>query len=128
MLLLKVVSGGQAGAEKVVRRFPVRVGRQTGAHLQLEDAGVWDDHFRIEFQPREGLVLIARTDAVTTLNGVGVREAMVRNGDLIGVGSATIRAWLSPVRQRSGTAREALIWTTIVGVTLAQVFLIYLVA
>ena len=75
-----------------------------------------------------GFILFARPEAITTLNGAAVQEATVRNGDIIGAGSARVRAWLSPVRQRTGTLREALIWTTVVVVTLAQVLLIYLVA
>jgi len=128
MLLLKVFAGKEAGAEKVARRFPVLVGRQAGAHLQLEDLGVWEDHLRIEFQPREGFVVVSRPEAITTLNDVAIQRSVVRNGDVIGVGSAKIRAWLSPVRQRSGAVREALIWTAAVLVTLVQVWLIYLVS
>ncbi len=127
MLLLKVLSGSQAGTEKVARRFPFRVGRQAGAQLQLEDPGVWEDHFSVEFQPREGFILVARAEAITTLNGEAVQQRVtVRNGDIIGAGSAQVRAWLSPARQRSGMFREALIWAAVIGVTLSQIVLIYL--
>jgi hypothetical protein len=125
MILLKVLSGNKAGTEVVARRFPFNVGRQAAADLRLEDGGVWEDHFRIELSRKDGLLIFTRPEAVTTLNGEAIREGTVRNGDVIGAGSARMRAWLSSARQSSGMLREGLAWAVIVGVTLAQIVLIY---
>ncbi|MEI6568645.1 MAG: hypothetical protein WCR20_18330, partial [Verrucomicrobiota bacterium] len=86
---------------------------------------VWEDHFRIELSRKDGLLIFTRPEAVTTLNGEAIREGTVRNGDVIGAGSARMRAWLSSARQSSGMLREGLAWAVIVGVTLAQIVLIY---
>ncbi len=126
MILLKILSGTQAGAEKVARRFPVQVGRQAGAHLQLLDDGVWDSHFKIQLSRREGFTLTSRPEAPTRLNLEAFSGSVaLRNGDIISAGSARIQFWLSPTRQPSRRVLEFMIWAGIAGVTLAQVWLIY---
>jgi hypothetical protein len=127
VILLKVLSGNQAGAEKVARRFPVQVGRQPGAYLQLQDAGVWDGHFKIELKRSAGFILTPRPEAPLQINGEPLAEAnaLLRNGDTITAGSARIQFWLSPVRQRSRVLTEYAIWVGIGAVALAQVGLIY---
>ena len=127
MILLKVLSGNQAGAEVVARRFPVHVGRQAGANLQIQEAGVWDGHFRIDLKRGAGFVLTARAEAPLQINGAPRtgEEVLLRNGDTITAGSARLQFWLSPVRQRARSVMEYAIWTGIGAVTLAQVWLIY---
>lgn len=127
MVLLKVISGNQAGTEKVARRFPVQVGRQPGADLQLLEAGVWDGHFKIDLKRGEGFILAPRSEAPLQINGEPLSggNALLRNGDTITAGSARIQFWLSPVRQRSRVLTEYAIWAGIGAVALAQVGLIY---
>ena len=54
MVQLQILSGKQAGALWVARRFPVHVGRAADNDLQLEEDGVWDEHLQLDFDPAEG--------------------------------------------------------------------------
>src|ERR1035441_7113456 len=99
MVLLKVLSGKKAGTAWVARRFPVRIGRSSAADLQLEESGVWDQHLRLDFNPTEGIVLIAQPDALATVNGQPVHQAVLRNGDTIDIGSLGTGFWLDETRQ-----------------------------
>jgi pSer/pThr/pTyr-binding forkhead associated (FHA) protein len=125
MIQLKIVSGKMAGAVMAARHFPVQVGRAPDAHLQLEENGVWEEHLQIDFKPGTGFVLEARPNAITSVNGRHVQTTILRNGDLIEIGSTKIRFWLGEVRQRNSRIREWLVWTIIVCVSLGQVALIY---
>ena len=51
MVHFKILSGKKAGATWVARHFPVRIGRAPTCDLQLEEHGVWNEHFRVEFHP-----------------------------------------------------------------------------
>ena len=116
----------QAGTEMVTRRFPVLVGRQPGAGLQLGDPGVWDNHFQITLHRKAGFSLLPRAEAPTRINQDAVTGSTpLRNGDIITAGSAQIQFWLSPARQPSRQVLELLVWVGIAGVTLGQVWLIY---
>lgn len=126
MIQFNVLSGKMAGTQTVARRFPFRVGREAGADLRLPDAGVWDQHFRLDFKPAEGLVLTAQGEALVTVNDQPVRETLLRNGDRLGVGSARLQFWLAETRQRGLRLREAFAWASIVFVTLAQLALLHL--
>jgi len=101
MVQLKILSGKMAGATWVARRFPVRVGRSPGADLQLEEDGVWDEHFEIILDPTTGFVLETHPDAQVSANGQPVQSAVLRNGDLIEIGSMKMRFWLTETRQRA---------------------------
>ena len=126
MIQIKVLSGSKAGDQMVVRRFPFRMGREPGVELVLEDPGVWADHAQIDFLRGEGFVLSTHAEAVTSVNGEPVESALLRNGDSIQLGGATVQFWLSDVRQRGLAGREFLVWTGILVATLSQLVLIYL--
>ncbi len=126
MILLKILSGTKAGAEQAARRFPVRVGRHADAHLRLSDSGVWEDHFRIEFERGKGFSLTPRSEARTLVNDVVAQtRQLLRNGDIITVGSAKLQFWLGPVHQKSQRVQEFFIWLMIGGVSVGQVALVY---
>lgn len=125
MVQLRILSGKQAGATWVARRFPVRIGREAGAHLRLDDAGVWDRHLVLEFQPEEGVVLSTQAGALASVNHQPVSRAVLRNGDTIDLGGARLQFWLSDTTQRGLRFREWLTWAGIAAVTLTQVALIY---
>jgi hypothetical protein len=125
MVQLKVLSGKKAGTACVARRFPVRVGRSAGADLQVAESGVWDQHFQLDFNPAEGIVLSAQPDALTSVNGQAVQEAVLRNGDAIEIGSLKLQFWLSETRQSDLRLREAFTWVAIAIISLGQVGLIY---
>lgn len=125
MLQLSVLSGKTAGTNLVARRFPVRIGRAASSDLRLEENGVWDQHLELQFVPAEGLVLETASDALARVNGEPVRRAILRNGDLIEVGTVKLRFWLSAPRQRGLRVREGLTWAAIALICLVQIALIY---
>jgi pSer/pThr/pTyr-binding forkhead associated (FHA) protein len=125
MVQLKVLSGKKAGTIWVARRFPVRIGRSAASDLQLEEDGVWDEHLHLDFNPAEGIVLSAQPDVLACVNGQPVRQAVLRNGDAIEIGSLRMQFWLSETRQAGLRFREGLTWAGIAAVCLGQVWLIY---
>jgi len=124
MVQIDVLSGQKAGSHPVVRRFPFRIGRASGNDLQLEDGGVWDHHLSLEFQ-REGFNLSVAPDALVAINGVPVQNQVLRNGDIITVGSAKLQFSLTAARQRGLRIREFFLWSLIAGVIAAQFALLY---
>jgi hypothetical protein len=125
MVQFKILSGKKAGASWAARHFPVRIGRGAGADLQSEEAGVWEQHVRLDFDPVEGFVLQAQADALVQVNGERRQEAVLRNGDAINIGSLKLQFWLSETRQTGLGLRECLTWAIIVLVSSLQVALIY---
>jgi pSer/pThr/pTyr-binding forkhead associated (FHA) protein len=125
MVELEILTGKKAGAHWVARRFPVRIGRAASSDLQLEEDGVWDEHLRIDFVPAEGFLLETQSDALASVNGQPVEHVILRNGDLIGLGSLKLQFWLGEARQRGLGVREWFVWIGIGAVCLGQVALIY---
>lgn len=125
MVQLDILSGKKAGNQWVARRFPFRVGRTAQSTLALDDPGVWDAHAEISVRPDEGLVLSSSAEAVTLLNGERIQQAILRNGDLIDLGSVKMRFSLSATQQSGLRIREAAIWVGLAMVCLGQVALIY---
>lgn len=126
MVQIQVESGRKAGASWVARRFPIRIGRSASADLQLEEGGVWDQHLQLQCDANRGIILQTQPQALTTVNGQPVQEAVLRNGDTIELGSAKLRFGLSPTRQRGLRFREVLTWACIAAVSVGQVALVYL--
>jgi pSer/pThr/pTyr-binding forkhead associated (FHA) protein len=125
MVQLKLLSGKRAGTTWVARRFPVRIGRSAAADLQLEEVGVWDQHLQLDFNPAEGIVLSVQQHALASVNGQPVHQAVLRNGDVIEIGSLRMQFWLSETRQAGLRLREGLTWAGIAAISLGQVGLIY---
>lgn len=125
MVQIKVLSGNKAGSSWDARHFPVRIGRSARSHLQLEEAGVWDDHLKLSQDRAEGFVLETQANALASINGQPVQRAILRNGDTIEVGSVKLQFWLSESRQRGQALRETFVWVLITAVCLGQVALVY---
>ena len=125
MVQLKVLSGKQAGAVTLTRRFPFIVGRDASANLRLEEEGVWERHLELDLQMPEGFVLIVHPQARATVNDQPVQQALLRNGDLIGIGTVKIRFWLSETRQMGLRPRELLTWAALAALCAGEVALIY---
>jgi pSer/pThr/pTyr-binding forkhead associated (FHA) protein len=125
MIQLNILSGKKAGDQPVTRRFPFRIGRAEGNELQLEDDGVWDQHLTVEFQKQEGFKLTTSANALATVNGEPIQNKILRNGDIITVGSVKIQFWLAAARQGSLLARETFVWMLIAAVTAAELALVY---
>jgi predicted component of type VI protein secretion system len=125
MVALQVLSGNRMGTKFCGDHFPICVGRAEGLDLSLDDPGVWPRHFKIAWQ-REGLILEAEPDALVSVNDAAVRRTVLRNGDIITLGSLKIRFSLSSVRQSSMAAVEWLTWVALGALCLGQVALVYL--
>jgi len=125
MVQLKILSGSKAGTVWVARRFPVRVGRSTDSDPRLEEPGVWEQHFEVQFKPREGFLLNAQPNALVSVNSVRSDGVLLRNGDLIEAGSLKLQFWLTETRQKRMQVREWLTWIAIGAVCLGQVALVY---
>ncbi len=114
-----------AGTVVVARRFPFRVGRSAGANLQIEDVGIWDEHLNLSLNPGGEVEATVQSGALVTVNGETLTDRPLRNGDIIQIGAVQLAFGLSPTRQRSFRGREALVWTGLALLCLAQVALIY---
>jgi pSer/pThr/pTyr-binding forkhead associated (FHA) protein len=125
MVLLRILSGKMAGTDITARHFPFRIGRSPDAHLRVEEDGVWDQHLELTLDHATGFSVTASPDALATINGQPVRQAVLRNGDTIEIGALKIRFWLGSVRQYGLFIREWLIWIGFVAVAAAQIALIY---
>jgi hypothetical protein len=125
MIQLNILSGKKAGGQLVVRHFPFHIGRATGNDLQLDDYGVWNDHAVLEFQSREHFKLTTSAGALVTVNTSPVQNMVLRNGDIIDLGSARLQFWLAAAAQRGLRVREGFVWVLLVSVTLGQIALIY---
>lgn len=126
MVQLEILTGKKAGTVWVSRRFPVRIGRSAGVDLQLEEDGVWDQHFQLDFRPPEGFLLTSHPDARTSINGEPVQRTFLRNGDIIEIGAAKIDFSLSESVQGGLRFREWMTWAAIAVISLAQIGVIYL--
>jgi hypothetical protein len=125
MILLQILSGKQAGSSWVARRFPVQVGRSAESSLQVEENGVWPEHFKIDFKPREGFLISSYPNAAVAVNAVQVEKGFLRNGDVIDAGAAKMRFWLGATRQAGLDFRDYLTWIAIGIISLGQVGLVY---
>jgi pSer/pThr/pTyr-binding forkhead associated (FHA) protein len=121
---LQLLSGNRSGTVFRSNHFPIRAGRERGLDLSLDDPGVWQRHFLIDWKP-EGLVLEAEPEALLSVNDTPAQRAVLRNGDIISLGALKIRFSLSPVRQSSLALREWLTWIALGALCLGQVALVY---
>jgi hypothetical protein len=124
MVQLKISSGPSAGAVHPVRHFPFGIGRAAGNDLRLEEAGVWDRHLTLDFDPAQGFVLTAHDNALATINGWPIQSALLRNGDSIELGSMKLRFWLGEVKQSRLRVHESLVWTSLALLTVLEVLLV----
>ncbi len=125
MVLLRVVSGAMAGHEIIAHQFPFRIGRSKAADLQLEMRGVWNHHCDLLHDTAEGIVLVAHAEALTLLDGRGVKREVLYNGAQIELGDAKLQFWLSPTRQTALRFREVATWMALLLLVLAEAGLAY---
>ena len=125
MIQLQLLSGHRSGTVFRATRFPIRAGRAPDLDLPLDEPGVWQRHFQIDWRP-EGLVLQTEPEALLNINDTPVQRALLRNGDILTLGALKLRFSLAPVRQASLALREWLTWLALAALCLAQVALVYL--
>jgi predicted component of type VI protein secretion system len=122
---LQLLTGNRSGTIFRSAHFPIRAGRAPESDLPLNDPGVWQRHFLIDWRS-EGLVLEAESEALLSVNDAPTQHAVLRNGDIITLGALRIRFSLSPVRQSSLAPREWLTWFALGALCLGQIALVYL--
>jgi pSer/pThr/pTyr-binding forkhead associated (FHA) protein len=125
MVQLNVLSGKKAGCQTIVRHFPCRIGRAAESELPLDDDGVWDRHLTLDFQRGTGFTFAIASDALASVNGQPLQIAVLRNGDIVTLGSVKLQFWLAAPRQRSWRSGEYLVWLLVAAVTAGQFVLIY---
>jgi predicted component of type VI protein secretion system len=125
MIQLKILGGKMAGTTWVARHFPVRVGRSPNCDLQIEEHGIWDEHFQITIDRKDGFILEVHPHALLSVNGPLDQRFVLHNGDLIEIGALKLQFWLGDAAQRGLKIREAFVWAMIAAVTLGQIALIY---
>ena len=124
MVQLQISTGKMAGDIQVVRHFPFHIGRAAAADLRLEEAGVWDQHLELGFDPAQGFILTTHPPALAAVNGWPIESVILRNGDSIELGSQKIRFWIGTTKQSALHIPENLVWATIAAITAAQIALI----
>ena len=125
MVELNILSGKQAGASVIARRFPFLVGRSADLGLRLDDEGVFDRHFAIRLEPSDGFILAVQPQAYVGVNGQTAQQTRLKSGDVISVGSVKMGFALSAAAQRDLRFREALMWAGLVFLCIVQVALVY---
>jgi hypothetical protein len=109
-----------------VRSFPFCVGRSAECGLRSEEAGLWDRHFELKFDPHQGFLLHPVGEALVTINQESASGPIrLRNGDTIAAGALQMRFWLGETGLRSLVWRERLTWILLALLTLGQVAFIY---
>lgn len=108
----------------MVTHFPYRIGRASQNDLMLQDDGIWDQHLTLEFLAKDGFQLTTAADAISAVNGKPVERTILRNGDVITLGSAKIQFWLAPAPQQGLLLRENFVWALLILVAVAQ-FIIF---
>ena len=125
MVQLQVLSGTHPGTVTFARRFPFVVGRNSTADLCLEHDGIWDQHLELHLRIPDGFVLITHPQALTNVNGQPAKQTLLRNGDVIEIGSLKIQFCLSETRQHGLRTREFLTWIALAALCAGQFALIY---
>lgn len=123
MIQLHVLNGAAAGRRFEADKFPITVGRSADCSFVLNDSGVFDRHFEIQFSP-EGFTLQASPHAVVMVNDARCESTLLRNGDTVIAGYPKIQFWLGAMKQRGLRLRETFAWLMIAAVVAAQLFLL----
>jgi pSer/pThr/pTyr-binding forkhead associated (FHA) protein len=127
MVEFRLLGNPKESATVVPRRLPCVIGRNRDADVCLDAVGVWERHVVIDLQPPHGFSIRARPEAPVPVNGEPIVEGVLRNGDVLGIGSLQIQFWLSETRQRGVRIRESLTWVLLGALCAIELGLIYAV-
>ena len=128
MVQIQILNGAKAGTRWVAGPLPFSVGRSAEDSLRLDDAGVWEHHCRVELREDHRAALVAAPDALTAVNGQPTQDIVLRNGDIIELGSLRLQFGFTPTSHRSLRLREITTWVAFALLALTQVALIYLLS
>ena len=127
MIELRLLSGVRKG-ESVSARPPLTIGRAPSSGLCLPEPGVWESHARIECATDGRLHLTAMGEGGVSIDSKSVRDAVLRSGDRIVLGSVTLEFRLAPACQLGLQGPERLLWSMLVAAVLLQLALLGLLA
>lgn len=125
MVQLRALTGKNAGTTYPVPQFPSVIGRSNAADVLIEGDGVWDQHAALDLDPSDRFHIARISEAILLVNGELASEALLRNGDLIDVGSVKLQFWLSEPHQKAFRFREVATWAGLGIFLVLQLALIY---
>ncbi|MFM8877660.1 MAG: FHA domain-containing protein [Verrucomicrobiota bacterium] len=100
------------------------VGRDPSNGWVLATPGVWAHHAKVHRGSDGRWTLHALGDAVVAVNGIPVRESILRWGDAVSFGSTVVRFHLAAPVQRGLRGWERALWILLGLCALAQVALV----
>jgi hypothetical protein len=100
------------------------IGRDPSNGWVVACPGVWARHAEIHRGIDGRLTIRSLGDAVVTLNGVPIRESVLRWGDSVGFGATVGRFHLSAPVQRGLRGWERSLWTTLALCAVFQIALL----
>ena len=118
MIELTVLSDPIPGRRFQLEAALIRLGRQKGLEVVLDERGVWGVHAEISLDSTGSYVVRPSSQALVTVNTQPQQEHLLRNGDVIGLGAARLRFGICPAAQRSLAVSETAIWMLIAGVAI----------
>ena len=124
MVRLHVVAGNRSGFCFSSSRLPIRVGRASDNDLTLDDPGIWPMHFSIA-REKNDLTIHVGPDALLSINSEPVQKALLRNGDVISIGSIKLQFGFTPVRQTSLIWRERATWAALAVLAFSEIAVAY---
>jgi len=89
--LLIVLSGARIGTRSVLAESAVDIGRGSACQLILDADSVSRRHARIEWNGQQHRLVDLGSTNGTFVNGSRVKEALLRDGDRIGIGKALLK-------------------------------------
>ena len=106
--LVRVDQGNSPLGEAVILdKLPFTLGRDQGADLTLEHPGVWESHGSFTLDSECRPQFICREEAGFWLNDQALNNgSTLKAGDLLKIGSVTLRFDLLPVDQKNSMLRE----------------------
>ena len=113
MIELRILSGSRKGETFRTDRGSITIGRSPRADLSLAEPGVWDLHAEVCQGPDHCFHLKALGEGTVTLGSVAVREAILRQGVPMQLGTLTLEFWLAPSRQSGLRVQEIALWLLI---------------
>ena len=120
MLLLRVTDSRGTVTQHLAQFFPYHIGRSVQADLRIEAAGVWENHAVILPGENGRFVIRSEGQSVLLRNGESVQSAQLASGDELSIGAARVVVSLSPARQKSLGASEAIVWALLLAVLTAE--------
>lgn len=113
-----------ANTDRVIRHFPFRIGRSRVNDCQIERTGVWEQHAVVELE--QGRPILAGGSGGTILvNGERIIRHVLKNGDLVELGSVRWFVSLTPAKQKAAAVPQAAFWLLMFALFAVQVFAVY---